>query len=105
MYGIFSKKITLIAHSMGNYQVLNNLWKMNQEKKDKKILRYFAIAPPYVGTTKVPLDLVGMDETLSLDLILFKFGITPKLFEKTIPTNPSTYQLSMGRFFRVHKDE
>lgn len=104
VFDMFGKRVTLIAHSMGNYQVMNNLWKMKQEKKDTKILRYFAIAPPFAGTTKVPLHLVGMDESLSLDLRLFKFGITPALFKKTIPTNPATYQLSMGRFFRVHRE-
>jgi hypothetical protein len=41
---------------------------------------------------------------MSLNLGLFKFGITPKLFKKTISTFPSTYQLSMGRFFRVHRE-
>ena len=45
-----------------------------------------------------------MDESLSLDVLLFKVGITPQLFKKTIPTNPATYQLSLSRFFRVHKD-
>jgi hypothetical protein len=29
MYEILNKRITIIAHSMGNYQVMNNLWKMN----------------------------------------------------------------------------
>jgi len=76
MYDIFGKKVTIMAHSMGNYQVLNNLWKMTAEKKNEKVKRYFAIAPPFVGTTKVPFHLIGMDDTLSLDVYLFKIGIT-----------------------------
>lgn len=104
MYEMFNKKISIIGHSMGNFQIMYNLWDMDQEKKDKKILRYFAIAPPFIGTPKVPMDLLGMERDLFFDMIVFSLGIKPELFKKTIPTNPATYLLSVNRFFAVHKD-
>jgi hypothetical protein len=69
-----------------------------------KILRYFAIAPPFLGTPKVAMDLIGMEKGMFIDMIFFSLGIKPELFKKTIPTNPATYFLSVSRFFRVHRE-
>jgi Lecithin:cholesterol acyltransferase len=52
MKSITGKKVSIVAHSMGNMNTLNMLMKLPQEKKDSLIQRYFALAPPFTGTPR-----------------------------------------------------
>ena len=49
MAEISQKKIILVAHSIGNMNLMNQLGLAEQSFVDRYILRYFAIAPPYIG--------------------------------------------------------
>ena len=43
------KKATVLAHSMGNLNVLFNLARMSQREKDELVFNYVAIGPVYLG--------------------------------------------------------
>jgi len=59
MYRISGKKVSFVAHSMGNMNMLNMMRTISQEKKDKMIKRYFALAPPYLGAPVTFSMLIG----------------------------------------------
>ena len=61
----------LVGHSMGNYVIVNTLWRMRQEDKDKMIARYIALAPPYIGAPIVASFYLGMDNQFAADLNFF----------------------------------
>ena len=52
MNNLTGKKVSIIAHSMGNLNILRNLSMMTQENKDKYIYNYIPIAPPYLGSNQ-----------------------------------------------------
>lgn len=52
LYDISSKKVTIVAHSMGNLNVYNSLIQLPQSLKDKKISRFISVAPPFLGAVK-----------------------------------------------------
>lgn len=105
MQYIVSKKVTIIAHSMGNYQVLNMLWKKDQAWRDDKVARYIAIAPPFIGATRAFAHPLGMDNKLEANVKLTKVGMTAQVFGKTVGIYPSDFQLQPRRFFRIHRDK
>ena len=76
MQYMVSKRVTLIAHSMGNYQVLNMLWKKDQAWRDEKVARYLALAPPFIGATRAFAHPLGMDDKLEANVKLTKVGMT-----------------------------
>ena len=43
MYDLTGKKVTIVAHSMGNMNVLYNINKMSKEDKEKYISNYVAL--------------------------------------------------------------
>lgn len=104
MNKISGKKVTIIAHSFGNYQVLNNLWKLDQEFKDKTISKYIAIAPPYLGAPKVALSGLGMDSSYRRDWKILDVGITAKTFKQTVGTYEGTFDLLPKDFYNRWKD-
>ena len=50
MYKINGKRISVVAHSFGNINMANALSQLPSESRNKWIQRYFAIAPPYLGS-------------------------------------------------------
>lgn len=105
MHYIVTKGVTLIAHSMGNYQVLNMVWKKDQAWRDEKVARYLAIAPPFIGAPRALGHPLGMDNKLEGDVKLTKVGMTAQVFGKTLGIYPSDFQLMPRRFFRIHRDK
>lgn len=59
------KKVTLVAHSMGNMNVMHQLSKMSQEEKDTYIHSYVPIAAPFLGSVYANKVLVGGDQEFS----------------------------------------
>lgn len=52
LYDITGKKITLIAHSMGNIVSLNYLWDTKQAEKDRLIEKYIMVTSPVLGNSQ-----------------------------------------------------
>ena len=77
LYEITGKKAIVMGHSMGNFQILHNLWKMSQEWKDKYIARYIGLAPPYLGSARTLLTPLGMDEILFRKVGILTIGLYP----------------------------
>lgn len=50
MRNLTGKKITVVAHSMGNNHVLHAFNQMLQSEKDEQVYQYIAIGPPFAGT-------------------------------------------------------
>jgi Lecithin:cholesterol acyltransferase len=95
MKSITGKKISIIAHSMGNMNTLNMLSKIDQKKKDQLIQRYFAMAPPFCGSPKAFAMLLGGNDELNLG----NFGINFWEFKNMAATFTSTYDLMPRTFW------
>jgi hypothetical protein len=51
MVSITGKKISVVAHSFGNINMANSLSQLTSDQRNAWIQRYFAIAPPYLGSS------------------------------------------------------
>lgn len=71
----------LVAHSMGNLNVANNLWKMSQSDKDKMIARYIAIAPPFIGAAQAINPFIGFSDSALAQVLWRTIGVTPEMFK------------------------
>lgn len=68
MVNLTGKKVTVVAHSMGNLNVLNQMKKLTQADKEKYIHSYVPIAPPYLGAENATKTLTtGDDEFTTLN--------------------------------------
>lgn len=72
---VTGKRTTIIAHSMGNLNVLYNLSKMTQEQKDSLIFNYVALNPPYLGAPKVVQVMVGGNIEFYFNSHKFEIGL------------------------------
>lgn len=77
---------------------------MSQAKKDEKVARYFAMAPPFLGAPEATLGPFGMDNSFAKRISNIDLGLTASMFKHSIAGFPSTYELQLHRFFRVHQD-
>lgn len=105
LYEITGKKVTIVAHSFGNYQALNNLWKLPQEEKDKKIARYMSVAPPLLGSARAVQQLLGMDSKFLFNLVFFEIGMTPEMSKGTLGNYPAAFNLMPSDFIFTNKNE
>lgn len=104
MYEMVGKRVTLISHSFGNFQVLNYLWSLPQQEKDQKISKYIALAPPLAGAVKPVISMIGMDKSFSKQLLIAKVGLTQEFFTRSIFMFKGMYNLFPGNHFQLHKD-
>ena len=95
MKSITGKKVSIVAHSMGNINTLNMLSKMNQSDKDRLIQRYFALAPPYTGAPKSFSLLLGGSDEYQFAC----FGINFWGFKKMVATFSALYDLMPRTFW------
>lgn len=58
------KKVTLVAHSLGNLAMYNQIMKLDKETKDKYIKTWVSIAPPFLGSKMVQKNLLLGDADL-----------------------------------------
>lgn len=87
---ITGKGVVIVAHSMGNFQTVHNLWKMDQATKDKLVSKYIAIAPPYMGSPEAVGYAFGLDKGFNFKADM---GLTPQDFKDVINNMPSTFVL------------
>lgn len=85
------KKVTIVAHSMGNLNTLHNLGLMKTSEKKRLIHNWIAIGPPFMGSAKGQKSLIaGSDEFTTLGgLIGFQF--LP--FITTVTNQMSMYEI------------
>jgi hypothetical protein len=100
MYRITGKKVSFAAHSMGNMNMLNMMKNFSQDKKDRMIQRYFALAPPYLGSpTTFSMLISGGDS-----YYFAGFGLNFYTFKRTVATFPSMYDLMPRRLWTIYRD-
>jgi hypothetical protein len=75
MYSINGKKVSIVAHSYGNMNVLAALSKMSLDKKRQKLQRYFAMGPPFLGVNRPVSNLIGCDNLLDFGPIGIDFAM------------------------------
>lgn len=98
------KKVNIVGHSMGNFNVLHVLSNMDQKKKDEKVNVWYNIAGPILGSTdaiKLPL---GLDSGLDS---LKKFGVNldVETIYSILYKCPSLYQLMPKTSWEQFKGE
>lgn len=105
MHNMVTKKVVLVAHSMGNIVLLHNILDQKQEFASTYINSYFAIAPPYLGSPKVPAVMIGMDDSGVLALPIAELGVGSSLYKDTFGTFPSFLDLLPNSFFQYYRNE
>ena len=89
MAEISKKRVTIVAHSMGNINLLTQFRVMGQDFKDKFIEKYFAVAPPYIGAPIAVHYLLGGKP----DFYAAGLGMNFWLFKELSRHMPSIYDL------------
>lgn len=97
-----NKKVTLLAHSLGNLRISALLWNMSQEDKDNKINAYFSMAAPFIGALDGWKSILCGDEDFS---VADHLGIDFKTFKAVVSRFTTLYQLLPGGFYLWNKDE
>ena len=87
---ITNKKVTILAHSMGNLRTAAALWEMEQEQKDELIENFISVAAPFTGSINpIPYLTCGSNEYE----YPLGFGIDLSTFMSTIGNFSSVWQL------------
>ena len=85
MVDLTGKRVSVVAHSMGNLNVYHNLLRMTQEEKDTKINRWFSLAPPFLGAPmalQVPFAVnIFALSPVSLQNILRMTSLLPSIYQ------------------------
>lgn len=100
MASINGKKVSVIAHSMGNINAINVFSQMTESQRSSLIQRYFALAPPYLGAPKTWSMLIGSAGDYNSGV----FGMDFYTFSKTTPTFNAIYDLMPRATWSVYKD-
>lgn len=94
MSNFSNKKVTIVAHSMGNFRALNALYEMEPKFKEKYVKRFVSMAPPFMGVSKSIFQMLCGNSDLDYDFFFgFKVGIHPKGFATLFSNFESIYQL------------
>ena len=100
LYAITGKKVSILAHSMGNYVAYHNLLEMAQKDKDLKIRAWHAMAAPILGAGETMKDSFGLDT--------FKWkSFLPVSYKSILPIidhTPTLYQLAPRNVYDNVKD-
>lgn len=84
MKALTNKKITIIAHSMGNLRTADLLWSMTQDDKDNLIGNWVSAAPPFLGS--------------GVDVLMLTCGADEFQFAFGLGLDWDTYKASVGSF-------
>lgn len=100
---ITKKKVSIIAHSMGNINVLYNLNLLEKNFLKKTVYNYLAIAPPFLGSYLAnKIIFSGNDSYITLGNKLgFHFNAAVEMSS----SQPSVYELSIVDGFKLYKNE
>jgi len=100
LHSLTGKKVSLLAHSFGNLNLLNVFAQMPPETKEAKVLRHFALAPPFLGSPTTLFMLLGGSSKYSYASL----GIDFPTFKKTLANFPSVFDLLPRRSWRLFED-
>lgn len=88
MNTIVHKKVTIVAHSLGNNYVLGTLMNMTHQDKDRLIFQYISIGAPFSGTLNaLHTEISGFKEFQYFDILGLDFDaqkfflLSPSLYE------------------------
>lgn len=75
MHKINGKKSIIFGHSLGNLHILQALSNIKFEDKELKIQEIISISPPYAGSSKGLVSLLGGDKEYVHKIFGFDVGI------------------------------
>ena len=100
MNDMFTKKVQIVGHGVGNLHILGYLNSIEQSVKDKVISRYIAIAPPFLGVVDYSVYPLALGEHIFFsDDRISQEQLTP-LFKELMNKFPIVYELQVRDFFR-----
>jgi hypothetical protein len=103
MRKLTGKKVTIVAHSMGNLNTLHNLSLMTKEEKQNLIFNWISMAPPFLGAHFTVKALVaGMD---GLQVFSGRLGLHLKAASYITKFNLSMYELLASDPEEVYKGQ
>ena len=103
MSDMVGKEVAVVAHSYGNFQAYHNLLLLKERNKEHKVLRYFAMAPPYLGTVTCAWRSWASTNKFFFDLGLLKLGATAEIARDAIAFSGGNYDLIPKTHFTKFK--
>lgn len=100
MASINGKRVSVVAHSMGNINAINIFSQMSDTQRNSIVHRYFALAPPYLGSPKTWSMLIGSAGDFNSGV----FGMDFFTFSRTTPTFNAIYDLMPRATWSLFKD-
>jgi Lecithin:cholesterol acyltransferase len=100
MASITGKKVSILAHSMGNINMMNVLKGLTPQERENWVQRYFALAPPFIGSPKTWSMLIGSAGGYDSGAVTMDFTT----FSKTVVTYPSIFDLMPRNTWNIFKD-
>jgi hypothetical protein len=89
MVSINGKRVSIVAHSMGNVNMANQMKRLTTEQRARLVKRYFAVAPPYLGSALTWSMAIGSAGGYNDGFV----GMDFYTFSRTSPTFPSVFDL------------
>jgi hypothetical protein len=97
------KKVTIIAHSMGNLNVLHNIKQMTKQEKEDKIFNYVVMAAPFLGVIGEQRGLVAPFDGFSY--FNGKFGFHAKPAAWQTPNQSTNYEMLAVDPFKIYEGQ
>ena len=102
LYNLTGKKVTIMAHSLGNLNTLYQLSLMTQEYKDKYIKVWFSANAPFLGAMQATKCILGGDDEY---FFLGKIGFHFDASARSLGSFPVMYELLQTEMYSIYKDE
>ena len=100
IFEITGKKVSIAAHSFGNMNALHVLNKMSQADKDTYVKRFFALAPPFLGSPTAAEMMIGGDDKF----YFLGLGVNFWMIKNSISKFPGFYDLMPRRTWSLYQD-
>ncbi|EAS04696.2 lecithin-cholesterol acyltransferase (macronuclear) [Tetrahymena thermophila SB210] len=105
IYEMTGKKSIILGHSLGNLHILNSLSNIPQETKDSKIKQFIAAGPPFIGSPKAFISMLGGDPDYLKKILGKSFGMNYYSQMQLSSGCSSTFDILIKDSFERFKNE
>ena len=102
LFNLTGKKVTIMAHSLGNLNILHQLSLLSQDYKDKYIKIWIAATPPFLGAMQATKCVLGGDDEY---FFLGKIGFHFQASAQSLGSFPVMYELLQTNMYSLYENE
>lgn len=103
LHALSNKKVVVVAHSLGNLNVLHQLSRMSPEDKTRKIKLWLAAGPPFLGAIKTNKGLLSGEDNFIFMRNMLGLKVRPGI--EGLGNLQISYILTAKDPFTLYKDE